>query len=532
MSGVTARSRNALDRRDLAAIALLALLSLPLIAFRLGSYSLVNGDEAIYHAMAEHMVESGNWLRLEFLGEERVYDTFMNAPLQYWARGLLIALFGSNLWTVRLLSALFGLASVAMTFGLVRSFAGRRAAFMAALVQVTTYQFIFLHAARTGELETSVCFVLTLAALLFWRGVEREASFLPHHICLAALVGLKAPLVLVPLMAEIAFFALDRSSRPRLRSWLATGLLVAPFSLAWHLSHMLASWDAFVAVASQMASEATAPSGSAARTGWLRYYGTRLVFGAFPVVLVYPLALAELAGERDDRQRRQLQLVALYGLAVFAFCLAVAKRGPWYFIPAYPFLSALVGVWLAGVARRPSGTPLLAGLAVASALAIWLDVDLRMNPFGSPAYRIPMEVGWRHLGSLAPALGVPATALLAFCGLLALRARVGVGFSPVLAVGLAVALVGTAAVRAGFGLTYTDHESELARLRRELDAAEAAGLPVAFPIALPRGQEWIARYTFGRDYTLARYVEPRGSGEEGWRLVVVGRGAGQRLSRP
>ena len=90
---------------DAWAPAALIALSLPVLFYGLGSYSVVNADEGFYHYVARNMVETGNWLRLEFTGEHRIYDTFMNAPIQYWARGLVIAIFGDSLWTMRILSA-------------------------------------------------------------------------------------------------------------------------------------------------------------------------------------------------------------------------------------------------------------------------------------------------------------------------------------------------------------------------------------------------------------------------------------------
>ena len=61
----------------------LIVLSIPIIFWGLGSYSVANNDEAYYHSVARTMVDTGNWLRLEFTGEHRLYDTFMNAPLHY-----------------------------------------------------------------------------------------------------------------------------------------------------------------------------------------------------------------------------------------------------------------------------------------------------------------------------------------------------------------------------------------------------------------------------------------------------------------
>ena len=155
------------------AIALLVLLSVPLLFVGLGSYSLVNGDEAIYRLISLRMLDTGDWLTLHDGVEPRFYDTFMNAPLHYWARALLHAVLGEGLWVSRLLSALFGLATVLVTYRLALRLApgsangGRWAAFLAGFVQLTTYQFVWLHGARTGELETLVSFLVTAALLLF-----------------------------------------------------------------------------------------------------------------------------------------------------------------------------------------------------------------------------------------------------------------------------------------------------------------------------------------------------------------------------
>ena len=121
------------------------MLSLPVFFYGLGHYGPVNNDEALYHGIAEHMVATGDWFHLFFRGEERIYDVYMNAPLHYWARALLISSFGNSYWTMRILSALFGLATVLATAALARTVAGPRAALTAGLVQLTTVQFVYLH---------------------------------------------------------------------------------------------------------------------------------------------------------------------------------------------------------------------------------------------------------------------------------------------------------------------------------------------------------------------------------------------------
>ncbi|MCZ6464370.1 MAG: glycosyltransferase family 39 protein, partial [Proteobacteria bacterium] len=208
-------------------------LGLPLIGYGLGSYSLVNGDEAIYQGIAEHMVASGDWLRLEFRDRPRVYDTLMNAPLQYWARALLIAIFGSNLWTVRIGSAVLGLATVLATCRLARSLpgGGERTAFLAGAIQLTTFQFVYLHSARTGELETALSFAFVLAAHLFLRATAvapGSSGFLLHHLCLVLILNLKLPVAAIPIGAELAAFALLPAARRHFGRWLRAGAVILP----------------------------------------------------------------------------------------------------------------------------------------------------------------------------------------------------------------------------------------------------------------------------------------------------------------
>ena len=104
---------------------LLTLLSIPLIFGWLGSYSLVNSDEAFYQGVSERMVETGEWFTITFRGQRRILDTFFNAPIHYWARAALIAIFGSNLWTARILAALFALGTVLVSYRLAERLSDR-----------------------------------------------------------------------------------------------------------------------------------------------------------------------------------------------------------------------------------------------------------------------------------------------------------------------------------------------------------------------------------------------------------------------
>lgn len=484
--------------------AVLALLALPLICYRLDGYSLVNGDEAIYHAIAESMVASGNWFRLDFNGEQRVWDTVMNAPIQYWARALLIQVFGGGLWTTRILSALCGVASVLMTYRLVLYLGGRGPAFLAGLLQLTTLQFVYLHSARTGELETGVTLLLTATAYLFLRTLETGRSFIGHHFCLVLMLNLKLPTVAIPVLAELACFALLPATRVRLRDWVLCSAWILPLGLSWHLLQMTLLWEPFWDVLGKMGAKAAGDAGVLSRLwGNAKFYGSTLLFGAFPYVLAYPVALVAVLqnGLRDGELRRWIPLV-LFALAVLCFYLPLAERNQWYVIPAYPFLSALLAVWMFRIAKTSPSAALIAATGAIASVICWTSVDATtFNPFADQANRIAMPVDWRR-GLIAPILGVPLTAGAIAALLWLARTRLATVFPIALAVAMGVALIGLGSLRVLAPLRHLGYQSEMARLRSDLDAALAEGRPIRLPIDVGEPLGGRASYYFADEFDL------------------------------
>jgi 4-amino-4-deoxy-L-arabinose transferase-like glycosyltransferase len=499
------------NRRLLVPPLVLVALSIPLILYGLGSYSLVNGDETLRLGVAEHMVESGDWLRLEFESEHRVYDTFMNAPLQYWARAIGIALFGSNLWTARIHSALFGVAAVLLTWRVALSVAGRGAAFLAGLVLLTTLQFVYLHSARTGEFETAICLLLLLVAHLFQRSVERGGGFLAHHVCLALLLDLKLPLVLVPLLAEVAYFALTPSARGRIPRWLGTGLAVAPFALAWHIGQALALPGEAARVFATMFGLAgglrtEAAGGPLENAG---FYASVLLFGGHPWSFLYaPAVVFVLARTRDATERVRWRALGLTGLTLLIFFSCIRNRIAWYVLPAYPFLAIFVGRWLGDLLAQGPRRLELAVLGAVAACLLFADARVTsFHPFLHEAHLIPMQVRWRSVLGVGPPWGILLAATVGAASLLALQRPGGRRFSRAAVLVFTLGLAALALVRVAAPLRHLGYQSDVARLHRELSERRAAGRPIQTPIELPGAPYWVIRYYFADDYDVV--VRPR-----------------------
>jgi 4-amino-4-deoxy-L-arabinose transferase-like glycosyltransferase len=497
----------------LAAPLVLLAIAIPLIVYRLGSYSLVNGDETLRLGVAEQMVESGDWLRLEFKSEHRVYDTFMNAPLQYWARAAGIALFGSNLWTARIHSALLGVATVLATWYAALSVADRRSAFLSGFVLLTTLQFIWLHSARTGEFETAICLLLLLAAHLFQRSVERRRGFLAHHVCLALLLDLKLPLVLVPLLAEAAYFAMTPSARSQLGRWLGTGLLVAPLALAWHIFQALALPDEAASVFATMFGLAgglrTEASGGPLENAG--YYASVLLFGGHPWSFLYlPAVVFVLARAREAPERMRWRALGSSLLALLAFFVFIRNRVPWYVIPAYPFLAIFVGRWLGDLLVRGPGRLELAAIGVVAACLVFSDArTTSFHPFVREAHLIPMQVRWRSVLGVPPLPGLPLLAATLTAGLLVLRRARGERFARAAAAAFTLGFLAVGLVRVAAPLRHLGHQTEAAHLHRELAERRAAGRAIRTPIDLPDAPYWVLRYYFADDFDVVVRPRPR-----------------------
>jgi 4-amino-4-deoxy-L-arabinose transferase-like glycosyltransferase len=490
----------------------------------------VNGDEGLYHYVARRMLATGDWLRLEFAGHHLVYDTFMNAPLQYWLRAALIALIGDSYWSMRLLSALAGIAAVLATFRLGQRLAppqdAERAGFLAGLAQLTTFQFVYLHSARTGELDAAVAGLFVAIALLFLRALESGRSFAAHHAVLATLFVIKLPLAIVPAAAEIAFLLLHREARGRLGGWLRTAAWVFPLGLVWHAANAAVYWDAFQRVVEEMfraASAGASDAGLAARV-WrnARFYVETAVFGAWPWVFAWPAAVA-LAPWRTapSERRRRLALAGLFAVAVWAFYSLVDQHYPWYATPSYPFFAAFTGVWLARLVAGRGGATDFAAAALCLALAAWVTLDLTgVNPFAVTAVRAPMHWSWRAASRLDTAAGVAVTAAGLWGAWVLVQRMAGRRLGAWAGVAVALALAAPALWRAVQPLRFTAHQGEMELRWREAMARRQAGLPLEHPIEIHEPGEYKVRFYFHD-----RFLIRPGDRTRGVQFVIVDRPA-------
>lgn len=476
------------DARDRLALAALLLLVSPVFFWKLGNYSLVTGDEAFFQTAAARMAYTGDWLKI--VHDDRELTFVLSSPLHFWARAILIAIGGDNGWTMRLLSATFGWLSVGATFVLARRALPRAESVLAALFLATTYRFVWLHGARTGEADAIVTFLFLWIVLEFLRGL-RTGSFLRHHLALVVLLNVKLPLVLVPMLFEGAYLLATAEGRERLRGWLVPLSIALPVGLAWHVYSLLRDTPGFVWVLREMMDRAT---GEQVLPGGPIHYAHVLFTGQFPVSLAALAALFLPPRGGDESVRRFHRIVRLVLLGIFGFFSVVRKSFPWYMHPAYPFLAILAAEWIGRSIREPGRlrSRLLAAAILVAAAVLRVD-PARENPFEGRSFLV-----------LPVRLELDPGALLLAGAVVAVLVAAGMARSGALRRALPVAC---AAVLVILGVTrilspwpYLDYRSPAARVHEQLETKRRLGATLHFPVDVSFARRYEQRYYFAREY--------------------------------
>src|SRR5262245_31040182 len=191
--------------------AVLFLLLAILYLGRLSGFPLQDPDEGRYAEIPREMIELGDWItpRLNYV------EYFEKPPLLYWLVASAFRTFGTTEGVARLVPALAGLASIAVTYVLGRRFFGRRAALIAAATLATSP--LFLVFAQTLVIDMLLTLLLTACLAALWATRQhperrRSAVLVAATAALAVLAKGLVGLVL-PGIVALVLLGLDRDER-------------------------------------------------------------------------------------------------------------------------------------------------------------------------------------------------------------------------------------------------------------------------------------------------------------------------------
>ena len=322
-------------RRTFAIVAL-ALVIAPLVA----SAPLFDPDEGLHAAIAQEMVQRGDYVTPTFLGEP-----FLDKPiLFFWAEAASLRLFGDNETAVRIPPLLFGLAGMLGVGLLGGSLFGARAGYLSGSVygtmllpfgvsQVAVHDigligFMCLAAwclAANSLTETSVRKILLLSLLA---GICLGLSILTKGLVGVVFVG-----ILGACLAVYRPSALVTVAVTLIVSGVVALLVAAPWYIAMESAHP--GYLHYYFVERHVQGYLTATQRHAGRPFW--YYVPILLGGTLPWTLY-------LAGAIQSARGNGLRLVLWAWFAIgLVFLSAGESKLVTYALPLFPILAILIG---------------------------------------------------------------------------------------------------------------------------------------------------------------------------------------------
>ncbi|MCA9162965.1 MAG: glycosyltransferase family 39 protein [Planctomycetales bacterium] len=412
---------------------LLILLASAVMLPWLGRTRFWDQDEGFFASTAAEMYARGDWIVPTFNG--RMFGH--KPPWMYWMMMLGFETFGVNEFAARLGSAIFGIATVLLTYDFGRRLFSDRAGWWAGLALASCWMFNIV--ARAATPDVYLVFFVTLSLYLFARwgflsqlpeqqaeGIEpsqirgqnsalpsRWSQFALIYAVMGLAVLVKGPLGVLFPMAVIGMFLLCMTRRRDLPSdanrwrrwreaWRPFGIVnfcgtvwrMRPLTAAALVLFVAGPWYAAVGwkTNGEFLNEFfgvhhfrrfTTPMDN--HRGPIFYYLPAVLAGMFPwSIFAVPGMLYVIRGLRSSKQRPQLTFLLCWaGVFIGLFSLASTKL-PNYVLPAYPALALLCGAmvdgWLAD--RRQVSLPWIrVGLTVmiAVGLAIMIGLPLAAN---------------------------------------------------------------------------------------------------------------------------------------------------------
>ncbi len=212
------------------------LLALVLLAAVLNLWSLsTNGLANDYYAAAVHSM-AGSWSSFLYGSfDASNVMTVDKPPLAFWVQALSVRAFGFNSWSMLVPQALMGVASVALTYDLVRRRFGRAAGFAAGLVLALTPVSVALARHNNPDALLTLCSVVALWALVraLEDGRTRWLVLSGVAVGLGFETKMAAALLVVPGIVAAYLWIAPRGRLVALRQLSLGGAAMAVVGLAW-----------------------------------------------------------------------------------------------------------------------------------------------------------------------------------------------------------------------------------------------------------------------------------------------------------
>jgi len=349
--------------------------AIAVIFWRLGQENLHDWDEAVYAQISKEMVKSGDWLTPSF-GYEPWFD---KPPLFMWITAFFYSWFGANEFWSRAGSAFSAVGVVILTFVIGRRLYNKYVGMIAALILLTSWQFVrFARFGMTDILLTLLTY-LALQAYLWRDSSEQKSWYLIWTYCgiaimVKSVVGLIAAGVIMLDVLVVRRTAQTLRSRPFWLGLLLAILIAGP----WHAFMWMTHGRAFVVQYFGNTLGAHFTQVVEQHIGGRSFYLNVFQDEFFPWIYVLPFGLSHHL-TRVFREGPSTLILSLLVAVVFGVFTLAQTKVAWYMMPIYPAAAVLIASVLVD-ASQSRGAVAFSELVVATCLvALFAPLKLTLG---------------------------------------------------------------------------------------------------------------------------------------------------------
>ena len=350
--------------------------SLLIFLGRANEIGLLNYDEAYYAQKAKEVLTGSN-IFIMTLNNTPLFD---NPPFFMWMAALSFKLFGVSAWSAILPSALFGTATVCLTYMMSeRLFENRWAAFLSGIILL--FPGFFVDYARRGMVDVTLTFLILLSIFGFIRGIKEPKWFLIFGVGSACAILTKSVAGFFPLITGCLFLIFTRRFKFFGNGYFLSGIMLAlGLGSSWYLVNWLKFGSEFID----------------AHFGWLLFnrtlQGTQVVrevseagpfyflgyifelFKNYWPWIPFTMAGIYIFGKKALQEKNENCLIILLWIGVNLLIVSVGRiQYLRYILPIYPALaivtSSTISNWLTSE-RKDKLIPVMVGSVMVSSLLI------------------------------------------------------------------------------------------------------------------------------------------------------------------
>jgi 4-amino-4-deoxy-L-arabinose transferase-like glycosyltransferase len=325
----------------------------------LGSVSIIDSSEGYYSEASREMYELA-----DYVTPHLNYRPWFEKPaLTYWLVSASYHALGVNEFAARLPAALCGIFTAGLLFVFCRRFMSRRAAFLSALVLLSTPFFLVVGRLCLTDMPLTLCVTAALAGLFCAiEGASVRCAVLGYvalglgFLAKGPLAVVLAGIVIVPYLCWTCTSRQDWQLKlSRLRPLLGAAVLIL-VAAPWYVAVSLATKGAFAQDFFIDQNLGRAAGTAVHRNLHLWYYLPVFWAGSAPwsiMLLPGAGALARNLRRRKDasRRTRALQYCTIWLVMMFLFFSVVPTKLSTYILPTFPAFAVCVGASLDSLMR-------------------------------------------------------------------------------------------------------------------------------------------------------------------------------------